>query len=132
MLNKPLRVWHALAALVVVVAFGVTGTAIAVNKDSATPAKITISAGKYKYIETRTKDNRHRHQNSAEARCPNRYHVLGGGVLDSGSFNTEQVNASFPVDGGDANTAPDDGWIVRLDNLTATTHGFEVFAVCAK
>jgi hypothetical protein len=58
--------------------------------------------------------------------------VLGGGVLNSGSFHTEQVNASFPVDGGDANTTPDDGWIVRLDNISGTTHGFEVFAVCAR
>ena len=30
-LNKPLRVWHALAALGVVLALGVTGTAIAVQ-----------------------------------------------------------------------------------------------------
>jgi hypothetical protein len=132
MLNKPLRVWHALATLVAVLTVGVAGTAIAVNRDGATPAKITTTAGNYKYVETRTKDNRHMHQNSAEAKCPKRFHVLGGGVLDSGAFNTEQVNASFPVDGADANTTPDDGWMVRLDNLSATTHGFEVFAICAK
>jgi len=132
MFNKPLRVWHALVALVVVLAFAGTGTAIAVKKDGQPPAKITTTAGKYKYVETRTKDNIHRHQNSAEAKCPQRYHVLGGGVLNSGPFHTEQVNASFPVDGGDANTTPDDGWIVRLDNISGTTHGFEVFAVCAR
>src|SRR6187401_3097927 len=63
MFNKPLRVWHALVALVVVLAFAGTGTAIAVKKDGQPPAKITTTAGKYKYVETRTKDNIHRHQN---------------------------------------------------------------------
>ncbi|MGH2974380.1 MAG: hypothetical protein ACRDLL_05860 [Solirubrobacterales bacterium] len=110
-----------------------TGTAIAVNGENRSGlTKSTTTAGKYKYVQTRTKDNTHRHQNSAEAKCPKRYHVLGGGVLDTGTFNTEHVNASFPIDGADADTTPDDGWFVRVDNLSTTTQGFEVFAVCAR
>ena len=52
-LNKPLRVWHALAMLGMVLALGVTGTAIAVQgKMNAISTRATYTAGKYKYVVT--------------------------------------------------------------------------------
>ena len=45
-LNKPLRVWHALAMLGMVLALGVTGTAIAVQgKMNAVSTRATYTAG---------------------------------------------------------------------------------------
>ena len=52
-LNKPLRVWHALAVLGVVLALGVTGTAIAVQgKLNAISTRATYTAGDFKYVVT--------------------------------------------------------------------------------
>ena len=63
-LNKPLRVWHALAMLGMVLALGVTGTAIAVQgKMNAISTRATYTAGKYKYVVDRAPSQ---HGESAE------------------------------------------------------------------
>jgi hypothetical protein len=135
MLNKPLRLWHALVALGLVVALAVTGTAVAVQGKSfnAVSTRTVLTAGNYKYVETAAQTNAARQQNNAVAHCPSGgYHVLGGGVGNSGTFNQQHVNDSHPIDGQDANTAPDNGWLVHLDNLSNQEKTFVVFAICAK
>jgi len=133
MLNKPLRVWHALVAMVAVLALGVTGTAIAVHgKNDAAPAKTTSTAGPFKYVVTSEHTNHATTQDNAEAHCPNNYHVLGGGVSNSGPYNTEHVNDTHPTDDGDNGSAPDDNWLVHLDNISGGDQTFQVYAICGK
>jgi hypothetical protein len=61
--------------------------------------------------------------------CPRNLHVTGGGGA-LGKPATSTLIASFPVDGSDANSKPDDGWEAwgnagEADNLQA-------FAACTK
>jgi hypothetical protein len=41
------------------------------------------------------------------------------------------LDSSFPIDGADADTVPDDGWAVNYNNPTASNSNFRVNAVCA-
>jgi hypothetical protein len=62
------------------------------------------------------------------AMCPPRFHVSDGGF----SLQDGAVFASVPVDGGDADHAPDDGWRVRVKNAGTMASRLDVFAVCVK
>jgi len=65
------------------------------------------------------------------AKCPAGTEVLGGGgwVQRAG---TSFIRESFPVDLGDADKRPDDGWRVGVYNGTAMNLGAMVTAICLK
>jgi hypothetical protein len=63
--------------------------------------------------------------------CPRPHlHATGGGVAlqgDGGGF----VNASFPVDGPDAGSAPDDGWVGSAHIDHPGTKKLHIFLICS-
>ena len=62
------------------------------------------------------------------ARCPGKTHVLSGGQTnDAPIFNSEALS-SYPVDDGDRDAKPDDGW--RAELYAYTSLSGEVRAVC--
>jgi hypothetical protein len=63
--------------------------------------------------------------------CPRRSHVSGGGVrLIAESPSEDYVNSSYPYDGPDAGSAPDDGWKGRAYNLSGDNDRVIVHAIC--
>jgi hypothetical protein len=56
--------------------------------------------------------------------CPSGTLALSGGAVISGSSLLENLNASFPLSGGA-------GWGVYVNNASATSGTFTVYAVCA-
>ena len=66
------------------------------------------------------------------ANCPASQHVVGGGATagQSGSIADAYVNSSYPIDDGDRNRTPDDGWRARL--YGASQLDAAAIAVCAE
>jgi hypothetical protein len=65
------------------------------------------------------------------ASCPRGTHVSAGGGYATGTPEGSYVNSSFPFDGRDAGEAPDDGWRVRVYNISdAPRSQIHAFAVC--
>lgn len=64
------------------------------------------------------------HARTVAARCPDGTHVSAGGGYTTGtpgapgSPEGSYLNSSFPFDGPDAGKAPDDGWKVRIYNIS--------------
>src|SRR5687767_6829080 len=46
------------------------------------------------------------------AECPGKTHVVGGGGESGGGFGDTFISSSFPFDGADRDSKPDDGWKV--------------------
>ena len=68
---------------------------------------------------------------AVSAPCPGGSHVSGGGVrLVSESPSQDYVNSSYPYDGPDAGSAPDDGWKGRAYNFSADRDRVIVHAIC--
>ena len=67
----------------------------------------------------------------AQANCPAETQVVGGGVnaLDSGNV---EVTGSFPIDRGDGDERPDDGWRAKVTNENAEPVSMETVAICAR
>ena len=65
------------------------------------------------------------------ARCPSDMHVTGGGAVASsgGDARAAYVSSSYPIDGPDADSKPDDGWRARFYGRTQP--GTKVIAICA-
>jgi hypothetical protein len=65
------------------------------------------------------------------ASCPRGTHVSAGGGYATGTIGGSYVNSSFPFDGRDRGKAPDDGWRVRIYNISnAPRSQIYAFAVC--
>ena len=64
------------------------------------------------------------------AKCPSDTHVSGGGATVGGRIDRAFLNSSFPADGGDEDADPDDGWKVRVQNLSDSARHFTVHATC--
>jgi hypothetical protein len=65
-----------------------------------------------------------------QANCPGDRHVVGGG--GEIYLNNGYLLASRPIDRGDADSKPDDGWEVTFDNLQPEDLDADVYALCAK
>ena len=63
-------------------------------------------------------------------RCPLGYKVSGGGV-QTGSTDAI-VNETRPLDGNDADAAPDDGWMSYVINPSGGDQTHSVWAVCGR
>jgi hypothetical protein len=66
------------------------------------------------------------------AKCPRGTVVVGGGFHENGTAIHMRMVGSQPVDRGDGNTAPDDGWLVKVFNETGgpSTNTPTAYAVC--
>jgi hypothetical protein len=65
------------------------------------------------------------------AACPGRTRVLSGGVTSFGDINDAYISSSYPSDGGDPDSAPDDGWKSKVTSFDTYTTG-SAHAVCAR
>jgi hypothetical protein len=64
------------------------------------------------------------------AKCPNARQVSGGGTfMSTEAYKTNLVH-SYPVDDGDADKAPDDGWKVRVWSRQSPDGFATAYAVC--
>jgi len=70
-------------------------------------------------------------QYAGEAACGSNLHVVGGGVLTDGGYAEQAVNSSFPSSGDGSGNEGTAGWIAAVDNLSSSTRGFTVYAICA-
>ena len=68
---------------------------------------------------------------SAKAHCPSGSRVLGGGGVVKGRLGKPRLVGSFPVDDGDGNAVPDDGWRAIGYNGSKKERKIVAYAVCA-
>ena len=84
----------------------------------------------FDYVSS-TKTLRPSHQAGDHVQCPNDTQVIGGGTDIAG--RPVAIGGSLPFDGGDPNSATDDGWISFGSNTgTAIDHDMRTFAICEK
>ena len=69
-------------------------------------------------------------QVTVQAHCRENEQVSGGGVLSSGVYGDARINGSYPVDAGDGDSVPDDGWGATVDNVSGATVDVTVYAIC--
>lgn len=69
---------------------------------------------------------------AAVARCPNAWHVIGGGGRLTGPIGEAHLAASLPVDGPDADNVPDDRWRVVGYNGAGNLKKLNAYAICVK
>jgi hypothetical protein len=89
-------------------------------------------AASLKYVSERNGDVGGGAQGGVDAMCPRDRHVLGGGTSSSGAWNETTINDSYPIDGDDVDTTPDDGWRSTIDNKAGDPRGVTSLAICAK
>ncbi len=66
---------------------------------------------------------------SIEAECSGKRHVVGGG-LEVGFPSAAITFASFPIDAGDRDKVPDDGWRVGAQSTTTQKQTLRAYAIC--
>ncbi len=69
---------------------------------------------------------------TATATCPAKTKVTGGGVAVSGGNVSLEVSSTRPIDNGDRDSKPDDGWFGRATNRSGGDKAMDVFAICRK
>jgi hypothetical protein len=67
---------------------------------------------------------------SLRVNCPSHTHVTGGGASIFGATGQGYLNSTYPVDGSDSGTKPDDGWKSRTFNVTGSGKSMDAFAIC--
>jgi hypothetical protein len=68
---------------------------------------------------------------SAQVLCPTGMHVVGGGAHTAPHSPDSEVHSSFPIDGPDADSKPDDGWQADANNDdSGTTIKLRSVALC--
>jgi hypothetical protein len=67
---------------------------------------------------------------TATVRCPRRAPVVGGGAKVTGPADGVRLVSTAPIDGNDADRIPDDGWRVRVQNLSDTDEDVTPHATC--
>ena len=70
------------------------------------------------------------HTRTFKAPCPAGTNVLGGGHYNNGTFGDLIGAHSYPYDGPDRNSKPNDGWAAQLRSLTRTLK-VRIYAICA-
>jgi hypothetical protein len=69
---------------------------------------------------------------SVDAPCPEGFKVTGGGAFSNGAYLETKLQDSYPIDGLDNDSKPDDGWRATIWNTASTARNSEVQAICAK
>ena len=103
----------------------------------AVPASAGIkSAGGFKYVSKAFELPRSTSQDGKfkryKAKCPRGTSVVGGGERNDSSFDQVRMAQTYPIDDGDKNKKPEDGWGVLLQNVADAKHQGDVFAICGK
>jgi len=127
--RKRVRLLLPLAIGVLAVGSGITN-AVADNHKSAPDSRAAGSVPGYQYVVSASIANPNNAQTFGSVFCPDGRPVTGGGVFHfSGSVNAE-VNSTFPIDGGDADSVSDDGWGAWVNNHSGAASSFQVWAIC--
>ena len=84
------------------------GVLILVGVDVARAGEVETFGG-YKYV-TVERFGEPGSTKTVSAKCPRGTHVLGGGGESGGGFGDTFISSSFPFDGRDRDSKPDDGW----------------------
>lgn len=128
---------HALAVTAVVAATAWGGASVASGADAGKPslepapsARVAARAGAELVYPHSTFTVTAGTASSGTAKCPSGYKVVGGGVRSTHS--DDFVNETGPYDGPDANSVPDNGWLVYMRNTQAGDTSATVYAVCKK
>lgn len=131
-LNRPLRVWHGIAAVVLALVLGACATAIATSSGTARGKTVIGTSHKYSYVK-KSFSNRANEVDQGVVDCGKGKVPVGGGALAGANSTSgaQAVNSSYPHDGGDRDEVPD-GWAVFMDNRTNGDLKAEVYAVCRK
>lgn len=64
--------------------------------------------------------------------CPKELHVTGGGAFSNGIYQGTKIQDSYPIDGEDEGSKPDDGWRATIWNASANSVNTEAQAICTK
>jgi hypothetical protein len=67
---------------------------------------------------------------TATVKCPDGTRVAGGGLFVGGVIAEGYVNRTYPIDGGDQDTKPDDGWRGRGYNLATGDTNVRAHVTC--
>jgi hypothetical protein len=134
-LNKPLRVWHALVAVVAAGALAVGGTALAggssKSASDAAAAAPKVNLGSAHGLTYRSlSDSGIGPLGGQFVKCPNKQSATGGGAYMTGPTGDTWLDASAPDDGPDADSIPDDGWHAYGDNASGTSETLTTFVIC--
>ncbi len=62
--------------------------------------------------------------------CKENEHVVGGGARMTGPADLGRLVSTFPYDDADADAVPDDGWQIRVYNLSGLDRQVTAFAIC--
>jgi hypothetical protein len=127
MLKRPLKLWHAVLAVVLIAALGAAGTAIALG-GKRTPTLATGQAGGYSYVISDLINNPAHHESGGNVRCPQGTFVLGGGASNNSTHQV--ISDSHPGLQAQADFPPHQGWFVVMNNIGDTDQTFQVWAVC--
>jgi hypothetical protein len=76
------------------------------------------------------KDTPARSRTTASVDCGPGTQVVSGGVKAAGPYGSQYPVRSFPFDDGDADSAPNDGWRVSVDNKSNKDRKMKAYAVC--
>lgn len=103
----------------------------------STPAFLVASAnaavvnhGGWRYV-TKQFDNVQPGSKRLTAPCPDGMYVFSGGHYNTGGFGDITSLHSYPFDGGDRNSLPEDGWRTRIAAHEVVS-GAYAYAVCAR
>jgi hypothetical protein len=135
-LNRPIRVWHAILGIAVIGAVVVAGSAIAGGSGAAID-RMAVDAGKatsfkgtgYHYVG-KVANNPAGAQTTIVQECPRgTIPIAGGGGGVSEIQGEQSLVYSNLADGPDANTKLD-SWLVAVDNHSEADLQASVEAVC--
>jgi hypothetical protein len=89
-------------------------------------------AAKLKYVISKQKPLPAGEVAFVKAKCPNDTKVTGGGIAILGGNTATAVRSSAPIDDGDGDEKPDDGWIGVALSRSAGNKEIVVVAVCSR
>jgi hypothetical protein len=92
-------------------------------------AYLTCTGGKAVYVHSAVLGVAAGEAAKGTAKCPPGTHVTGGGPFAAPRV---ELDSSYPIDGDDQGSKPDDGWRVRVDSGAGGRTKFHVEAVCQR
>jgi hypothetical protein len=87
-------------------------------------------SGSVKYRAKRVRGIPASDSGTATVKCPRGARVAGGGLFVGGALAEGYVNRTYPIDGGDQDTKPDDGWRGRGYNLATGNTSVRAHVTC--
>jgi hypothetical protein len=91
---------------------------------------ICRESGSVTYRAKRVTDVAPSDSGTATVKCPRGTRVAGGGLFVNGEIALGYVNRTYPIDGGDEDTKPDDGWRGRGYNLDISDINVKAHVTC--